>query len=283
MKYPRILAALRSACWAVQPATLTAVVETFGAHLRGDLRSMLPIDDADAQPEEEQEIEHAAAEGIAVIRIDGIIGKHLSTLETECGACDVDRIAEQVAAASQDDAIHTILLDIDSPGGVVTGVPELADQIREASATHGKHTIAFTDTQAASAAYWLAAACDMVACTPSAELGSVGVYMALIDESANWAAQGYKLELIKAGDLKATGMRGKPLTDPERAHLQSQVDEIYLQFTSDVQAGRGGRIDQSTLQGQTFMGRQSLELGLVDALYPSLSALQAELLELAAS
>lgn len=274
MKYPRILAALRSASWAIAPATLNAVFETFSAHLRGDLtHRALGLELPEPSAEDTAEQDALAASGIARITIDGVIGKHLSTLETACGACDVDRLSEAVSAAAANPSIHTILLDIDSPGGVVTGVPELADQIREASATHGKQTIAFTDTQAASAAYWLASACDYIACTPTAEVGSVGVYMALVDESANWAAQGYKLELIKAGDLKAIGMRGKPITSDERAHLQSQVDEIYRLFASDVQAGRGGSIETAALQGQTFMGRQAADNGLVDEIYPNLNAL----------
>ncbi len=200
-------------------------------------------------------------ESVAVIPVYGILGKHLSAFEAECGGCDVEAIGEMLDYAIASPAIKSVLLDIDSPGGVVTGIPELAAKIREATAA--KPVYAFTSGQCCSAAYWIASACDAIFCTTSADVGSIGVYVALCDNSEWWKKEGLKLELIKAGEFKAMGISGKPLEDAERALIQADVDAIYEMFTADVRSGRGA-IDDEVMQGQTFMGANAVSAKLVD-------------------
>lgn len=267
MRYPRILSAIRSARWAITPTALQAITDTLGAHLRGQLGHapgraislMTPQETAETQAEKPRPMV-----GVAVIEVHGIIGKHLSAMETECGGCDVDAIAASLDAALAAPEVTAILLDFDSPGGVVTGVPELAAKIREADRV--KPVYAYTSAQCCSAAYWLAAAARKVYTAPSADLGSIGVYMALVDDTEWWSKQGYKLELIKAGEFKAMGLSGKGLTDKEREMLQADVDATYAMFVGDIRKRRA--IADSTAQGQTFMGEAAVSAFLADAIYP---------------
>ncbi len=271
MKYPRILAALRSAKWAVTPATLHAITDSLGAHLRGQLiarAGLIPDRPGPATtPEDDDEDE---MQGVAVIGVHGILGKNLSLMETECGGCDVGSIAEAIEEAIGDPEVKSVVLDFDSPGGVVSGIPELAEKIREASQV--KQIIAFTSGQCCSAAYWLASACDAIYCTKSADLGSIGVYVALCDDSEWWKKEGYKLELIKAGEFKAMGISGQPLAPAERAMIQADVDTIYAMFTADVIAGRG-KVETIVMQGQTFMGEKAVAANLADEIVSDLDAL----------
>lgn len=288
MKYPRLLTALRTARWAITPGALGGIVDSMAAHLRGDLslrdasqrrRASLLDMPEDAASDAPPPASYATpALGVATITVSGIIGKHLSALETMCGGVDVDRLSAQLTEAAADDSVQVVVLDIDSPGGVVTGVPELAAQIRAL----GKPTLAFTDTQACSAGYWLAAACDSIVATPTADLGSIGVYIALLDDSAWYAKEGYKLELIKAGTFKGMGMSGQPLADAERALLQADVDAIYEMFTADVLTRRGS-VSTETMQGQTFMGARAVTAGLADEIVPDFSTLLAYAASLAAA
>ena len=266
MKYPRILSAIRSARWAITPGALNAIVDTLGSHMRGSgIRGadLPPIAQPPVAPAQEQESQ------VAVIPVMGILGKHLSELDMACGGCDVDSIGAAIDAAVADEAIRALVLDFDSPGGVVTGIPELADRIR--GEVSGKPLVAFTGAQCCSAAYWLASACGAVFATKSADLGSIGVYMALIDDSEWWKKEGFKLELIKAGKHKADGISGQPLSDEARARFQSDVDACYEMFTADVRSGRG-TVSDEVMQGQTFMGRAAVGAGLVDDIVPSLEA-----------
>ena len=272
MKYPRILAALRSARWAVTPPTIQVIADTLGAHLRGSLgaapRALMPDrmpSDADAKTAQANEAE--AAGGVAVIEVYGVIGRHLSSMEMECGGCDVEAVGKAIEAAIANPAVRAIVLDIDSPGGVVTSVPELSAKIKEADAV--KPCFAFTGGQCCSAAYWIACGCRGIFATKTADLGSIGVYVALCDDSEWWAKQGYKLELIKAGEYKAAGISGKPLSDKERAMIQADVDAIYAMFTGDVRAARDG-VSTEAMQGQTFMGESAVAVNLADEIVPCL-------------
>ena len=270
MKYPRILAAIRSAKWAATPATVQAIADTLGSHLRGNVAARIiapkiqgPFDEEMPPRLPVEKPGEVKSNGVAVIPVYGILGKHLSSMETMCGGCDVDAIASELSDALSDTNISAILFDFDSPGGVVTGVPELAAKIR--AANEMKPCYAFTATQCCSGAYWLASACTAFFCTSTADIGSIGVYVAMVDESEWWKKEGYKLELIKAGTFKAMGIAGAPLKDEERALIQNGVDDIYSMFTSDVQKGRGS-VDSGVMQGQTFMGEKAIAAHLADEL-----------------
>lgn len=268
MRYPHLLAAIRSAKWAVTPATLQAIRDVLSSRLAG--RAEAPV----AAPPRPAAlpVASAAPRGTAVVECFGIIGKRLSEMEMMCGGCDLGQVEEDLAAAVADPGTSAIILHLDSPGGTVTGVPELAAKIRAWSAQ--KPIYAFTDTLCASAAYWLAAACTGLACAPTAEVGSIGVYMALIDESEAWAKEGYKLVLVKAGARKAEGIPGSALSPETVAAWQAEVDAIYALFTADVAASRPG-VAPAAMQGQTFMGAAALEAALVDAVVPDLAAFAA--------
>ena len=79
------------------------------------------------------------------------------------------------ARSMSDPAVSTILLDVDSPGGTIYGVDELANKIYKAR-DRGKSIIASCNPLMAAAAYWIASAADEICLTPSGELGSIGVF-----------------------------------------------------------------------------------------------------------
>jgi signal peptide peptidase SppA len=281
MRYPHILAAIRSAKWAVQPATLQAIRDLLSSRLtmdRADAGAVLTsIQTRSEAPRRRAEINQSAAPGaarISVVPVFGIIGKRLDEFETMCGGCDLENVEAAIARAVNDPRSEAIVLHFDSPGGVVTGVPELAAKIRAWS--DEKPIYAFTDKLMASAAYWLASACTGVFCTPTADVGSIGVYMAVIDESEAWAKEGYKLVLVKAGARKAEGMTGAAISDDTISAWQSEVDEIYGMFTGDVNTARP-TVESGAMQGQTFMGAAALEVELVDGVVPDINTLAAQI------
>ena len=115
-----------------------------------------------------------------------------------------------------------------------------------------------------SAAYWLASQADQIFSTSSAQMGSVGVYLALLDQSTRLANMGLKVNLIKDGNLKAAGSGLQPLTDEERAHFQAQVSQIGAEFRLAVNSKRPS-VSKDTMQGQSFFGGRNVDLGLSDA------------------
>lgn len=231
-------------------------------------------DGDDRDPVEPPPLYNVTAAGVAVIRVEGIIGKRLSLMETMCGACDLDTVSAALLAAVGDSNVRCVLLDFDSPGGVGVGLKELSAQIADARET--LPVIAFTDYLCASAAYWLAAACDEIYCTPSAIVGSIGAYIAAEDNSKAWTMAGRE-RLIFNGDAtyKAIGVEGKPWTDAEKALKQEQSVKATAAIRAAAQLNR--ELALENMQGQTFDGEEALAANLVDGLVNSREDLLARL------
>ena len=146
-------------------------------------------------------------------------------------------LAYMIADAVADKSVSRVVLDINSPGGVAIGVPELARKIRDMR-LH-KQIIAVTDTMACSAAYYLAAQATKFFVAPSAFTGSVGVLTLHADLSKSLERAGVKYTFVHAGQYKVEGNPYEPLGKVARTEWQKRVDAIYDDFISDVAAGRG--------------------------------------------
>lgn len=210
--------------------------------------------------------------GVGVVPISGIIGQGLLPIEKLFGATDIGDLSETLENFATDPNVHTLLLDIDSPGGTVTGIPEVAAQI----AAFPKPTYAFTSSEACSAAYWIGSQATQFLCTPSATVGSVGVYLAVLDASAAFEQRGLFVDLIKAGTYKAAGFPGTSLTDDQRSLLQERVDQIHGMFKNAVSARRQ-YVHPSALDGQTFYGSEAASKNLITGIVGSRAELMARL------
>jgi len=207
---------------------------------------------------------YIAEDGTGVIPIAGVIGKGLSPIEKMTGAVDVSDIADTIDEYAMNPQVTRIAFQVSSPGGTVTGVEELANKVRNIA----KPTMSYTDTEMASAAYWVAAAADKVVASPSSTVGSVGVYMVVADYSEAAKAEGIKMIVIKAGQHKAIGVPGAEVTDAHQAHLQEGVDEIHADFKAAVLQTRK-LVKAEDMEGQVFSGKQAAQRGLVTGLADS--------------
>lgn len=210
----------------------------------------------------------------ATIHIDGAIDRHLSLLDRLCyDATDLNDVNRALDRVDADSGVKNVLLTINSPGGTVSGVPETAGKI--AALAEKKNVFAFIDGMGCSAAYWLASGATQIYGSGSSTIGSIGVYLALLDQSRWLEDAGLKVETIKDGKLKAAGASWKPLTEDERAHFQDMVSQIGTMFRGAVTAKRPG-VSTETMQGQGFFGQAALEAGLIDALLPDRAAALAQ-------
>jgi len=197
----------------------------------------------------------------AIIPVKGVIGKSLSEMEKLCGCVDIEDVEEMIEEAENDSNVSTILFVIDSPGGCSVGVPELANRVRLCS----KKTIAFTDSECCSAAYWIGSQCQSFYATPSSTVGSVGVYIAYPDLSQAYKMEGIDMVVIKAGKFKGAGIQGVSLDENQKKMLQDEVLEIWQDFKTAVTSVRSFVKDES-MEGQTFSGKKGADAGLVTGL-----------------
>ena len=161
-----------------------------------------------------------------------------------------------------DDSVRGIMLMIDSPGGTVGGVPELASVVAEAR--QSKRIVAYVDGMACSAAYWIASQADEIVVSESASVGSVGVYLPMLDSSRAMEMSGLKQQVIKSGIFKGMGLPGTSLTPEQLSFLQQSVTSLHDDFMQAVNSGRGRKLKPDDMQGQDFSGRDAVARGFAD-------------------
>lgn len=201
---------------------------------------------------------------VAVVPIYGVLARRPDPYEQAFyGVEDTDGVLEAVQSAASNPDVKGILLDVDSPGGFLTGGPEVADAVRQAS--KNKPVVAWTGGYMASLAYWIGSQASEVIASRSAVVGSIGVYLALADYSKLFEAAGVKMEVLrnKEATFKAAGLTGTSLTDDQRSHLQERVQASFGEFKNAIKAARGD-VPSDAMRGQTFTGREAKAQNLVD-------------------
>ena len=173
--------------------------------------------------------------------------------------------SEKLRALENAREVDYIVLDINSPGGEVAGVENLAAIIREVKET--KPIIAVVNDFSFSAAYWIAAsASEVVMSSTTAQLGSIGVYSIHADLSQAHEKQGVKITEISAGKFKTVGSPNRPLPDAEREIIQGRLNEIYSIFLNAVSIGRSMDLEKvkEAAEGKIFLAAQAISVGLAD-------------------
>ena len=202
----------------------------------------------------------SVSDGIGIIDLHGPLMRQPDLISALLfGATDMNEVTDAIQEAVQRDDVQSILIDINSPGGTVNGTPELAQAVADAAKL--KTTYAFSAGQMCSAAYWIASQCDAIYATSSARVGSIGVMLPFIDSTEKFRSEGLKVEVFAAGKFKGMATPGVPLSEEQRALIQSDIEEIAAEFKTAVLA-RGRKIPDSAMEGQSFSARNAQRLNL---------------------
>ncbi|WP_353280751.1 S49 family peptidase [Wolbachia endosymbiont (group B) of Tholera decimalis] len=206
---------------------------------------------------------HINPKGIAIIRIYGVLTKKTEAFDHILDMTSYENIHEEIESALEDKSIETILLDIDSPGGEVNGVFDLADFIYESRAK--KRIIAIANDDAYSAAYAIASSAEKIFLTRTSGVGSIGVIASHIDQSRFDEKQGIKYTTIFAGSRKNDLNPHEPMTSESLESLQKEVDRLYEMFVQLIARNRNLSIEaiKSTEAGLYF-GEKAVEIDLAD-------------------
>ena len=204
--------------------------------------------------------------GVAVIPVYGTLAHRAGFLDALSGMTSYRRLHAQLREAEKDPDVKGVLLDVDSPGGAVSGLFELTEHIRALDAI--KPVWSISNESMYSAAYAIGAATRRIVLPRSAMAGSIGVIMMHLDQSKQDQKQGKKYTPIYAGHHKVDGSSHAPLSEQARATYQHIVDDAYGLFTAHVAAGRAGMSEQDVIdtQANIFTAPDALDLGLVDAI-----------------
>jgi signal peptide peptidase SppA len=165
---------------------------------------------------------------VSIIDLVGPLTKYRNLFSMLFGGTAMTQAAAEVRAAAQDDRVGNIVLYVDSPGGTVAGVDELAQAIYDARQI--KPVIGYISDLGASGAYYAVSQATKVYANRGAFVGSIGVYSVVTDFSKAFAAEGVRVDVIRAGALKGSGVPGTEVTDAQRAQVQRIVDASYELF-----------------------------------------------------
>ncbi|WP_264376382.1 MULTISPECIES: S49 family peptidase [unclassified Wolbachia] len=206
---------------------------------------------------------HINPKGIAIIRIYGVLTKKTEAFDHILDMTSYENIHEEIESALEDKSIETILLDIDSPGGEVNGVFDLADFIYESRAK--KRIIAMANDDAYSAAYAIASSAEKVFVSRTSGVGSIGVIASHIDQSGFDEKQGIKYTTIFAGSRKNDLNPHEPMTSESLESLQKEVGRLYEMFLQLIARNRGLSIEKiRSTEAGLYFGEKAVEIGLAD-------------------
>jgi ClpP class serine protease len=203
------------------------------------------------------------SDGVAILSVTGPLCRYASWFQDVCGMSSYQLLAEDFRIALEDPAIKAILMHFDSPGGETNGCAELAALVH--AHRGAKPIVAMVSDAAASAAYWIAAACDEIVVSPSAYVGSIGVYWEIVDYSEMDAQNGIKVWRIVS--TQSPNKVPDPGNAAGKAVLQGEVDQFADAFLAAAADYRGTTPEELIAAGNgggICIGRHAVEAGLAD-------------------
>ncbi len=262
-KYRSVLRAVHATPWAIEHSKLEAIRELLELRAGGQQFTAEEIQQrigVQAEPPEYQVIG-----GVAVLPLAGVLAPKMNMMMRYSGGTSLSTFALKLRDAVENPNVRAIVIDTDSPGGSVQMTAETAELIFKARAT--KRIVAIANTDACSAAYWIASAAHELCGTVGCTVGSIGVLTIHTESSEADKKYGVGNTVIKAGKYKADGNSVEPLSDQARETIQARVDTWYQMFVAAVAKHRGvstERVLEDYGQGRVVVGRDAVEAGLVD-------------------
>jgi signal peptide peptidase SppA len=242
--------------------------------------SMMEDDDYDyVEPGRNPRKGYEVVGGVAIVPVCGTLVQKLGTLRPYSGMTGYDGIRQNFLTALTDPDVQAIMLDIDSPGGEVSGCFDLVDTIYKA---RGKKPIwSILNESAYSAAYAIASAADRIVVPRTGGVGSIGVIWMHMDWSKALTSAGFKVTFITYGDLKADGHPEIPLSEDARKRFQDDITTMGELFVSTVARNRNisAKAVRDT-QAATYLGAAGVSRGLADEVMAPDAAFRALLAEI---
>lgn len=198
-------------------------------------------------------------DGVGILYVRGPIDHHKNPLGV---GCSYEQTCEWFHELNDNPEVHTILMCIDSPGGVVAGLNETVYSLREAAA---KRVVAFPNEMATSAAFALTCVADETVLPRSAITGSIGVISTIASQARADAAAGIDFITITSGARKADGHPHMPIDQGAIDAETARVDELAAQFYELVQKTKGLTPKfTASLEAGIFLGEDAVALGIAD-------------------
>jgi protease-4 len=201
----------------------------------------------------EENVKVSAKNSILLIDLEGII-------------LDSKKFVKNLKKYRKDNKIKAVVININSPGGVVGPSQEIYAEIKKIRDEFKKPVVAVSTNLLASGAYYSAVAADKIVVAPGSMVGSIGVIMefANLEKLYDWAK--ISRFTITTGKYKDSGSEYRAMRDDERKIFQDLIDDVYTQFVVAVSEGRNLKEEEvkAYADGRVFTGAQAVKLGFAD-------------------
>lgn len=214
--------------WAITPEMLQVICRIYDNHCAGNTPDIKAIEAQLGHSLKNEPKPYQIMNNVAVIHASGVIAKKMNLFMEISGGTSIEKMTMQYKEALSDPSVSAIALVMDSPGGAIDGVFELANLIYESRDI--KPVVSLAYGTMASAAYLIGAAASTVYATDVATtVGSIGVVATHRDTSQQDAKSGVVTTEIYRGKYKRIVTNG-PLTEDGRMNMEEKVDYYYSLF-----------------------------------------------------
>lgn len=200
---------------------------------------------------------------IAVVEVTGPVLK----FGDYCSYGSIDT-AQLLGRLAVNNNVIGALLDVDSPGGQVSGTSMLADAVKDFGKK--KPIVGYiNDGMAASAAMWIISACTEVYCSHRTdEVGSIGVYCTIADYKSFYKDY-YKLRVedVYAPESEDKNKDYEDAINGDTSKMEEDLSIIAQEFINTIQTNRAGKIKGSEWStGKMFYAPEAIKMGLIDGI-----------------
>jgi capsid assembly protease len=278
-KYPHVLSYVMNTPWSILPEKMSVILDLLAFYVAGGKLTEDEIRErvGNVNPPVQRRVgfdmeidlpgggKKKAAGTLSVLPLFGTIFHRAQSMQRYSGGTSVEAFTQAFRADLEDPNVSAIVIDVNSPGGEVPGVEELAREIYEARGQ--KPIYAVANSMAASAAYWIASAADKMYVTPSGEVGHIGVFAVHQDISERLKKDGIAVSVVSAGKYKTELNPYQPLSKEARGALQARIDDLYGSFVQSVARSRGvheGVVRDGFGEGRIVGAEDAVSMGMVD-------------------
>jgi protease-4 len=203
---------------------------------------------------------------IAEISLSGVI--------SQAGDIDSDEVYDLLKEAFEHQNSKAVILRLNSPGGSPVQSNRINNAINVLRKRYKKKLYVVMEDICASGCYFIAAAADEIYADESSIIGSIGVIMSGFGVTDAMEKLGIKRRLYTAGKYKGLLDPFSPEDSFAVKHIRTEIlAKSHQNFINVVKKGRGAKLkeNENLFSGLVWLGKESIELGLIDGIGNSLT------------
>jgi signal peptide peptidase SppA len=203
---------------------------------------------------------------VAVLRLEGVIGKGTSRTST---GLSLDSLNSMIEKCFNTPKLDAVILAINSPGGSPVQSELIASRIINLSKDKKIPVYSFIEDVGASGGYWLACAGKEIYASKSSIIGSIGVVSRGFGFASTIEKLGIERRVHTAG-------KNKSVLDPFMPEKKTDIDiikkiqlSIHEHFIDYVKTRRIGKLtqnDEIIFTGEFWCGEIAKDFGLIDGI-----------------